>query len=46
MLPKKGLLRILTASGRRIEARFEEGFLTGQVEITVDDYDPVKLPLL
>ena len=46
LLPKKGLLRILTASGRRIEARFEEGFLTGQVEITVDDYDPVKLPLL
>lgn len=45
LLPKAGLLRIVTADGHRIEARFADGLLIGQVEIRIDDHEPVTVPL-
>jgi hypothetical protein len=45
-LPKEGVLIIETASGRRIQARFSSNFLMGEAEITIDDHDPVTVPVL
>lgn len=46
LLPKSGSLTITTASGRVIRVEFSDGFFFGEVEITLDDYDAVSVPLL
>jgi hypothetical protein len=45
MLPKEGTIRIETASGRTIQAKFSSSFPIGEVEITIDDYDPLPVPV-
>lgn len=46
LLPEEGRLTIQTASGHTLIARFSSGLLLDQVEITIDDHDPVTVPLL
>ncbi len=46
-LPKTGTILLETAKGRTIKAVFTEGdWSLGQMQITVDDYAPVTLPVL
>lgn len=42
-LPSSGSLRIVTAGGTTVSAVFSSGFLYGEVEVTIDDYDPVRI---
>lgn len=44
-LPKAGTVRIQTAEGTTITARFSTSFLYGEVQLTIDDYDPVRVPI-
>jgi hypothetical protein len=46
VLPGEGLMRIATAGGTHIAIRFSSGFLLGEVEITIDEHDPVSVPVL
>ncbi|QSQ19626.1 hypothetical protein JY651_30480 [Pyxidicoccus parkwayensis] len=46
-LPKEGTALLETADGHRLEARFEEVlWRVGKVEVTVDDKDPVTVPIV
>lgn len=46
-LPKEGELYVETSSGRRVRARFKSTlWRLGEAEVTVDDRDPVKVPIV
>lgn len=46
-LPKEGTAVLETADGHRLEARFQEVlWRVGKVEVTVDDKEPVTVPVL
>jgi hypothetical protein len=45
-LPKEGVVQIETGSGRRVQATFSELlWVLSQVEIRIDDHEPVVVPL-
>jgi hypothetical protein len=46
-LPKQGTAVLETSDGHRVEARFEEVlWRVGKVEVTIDDKEPVTVPLV
>lgn len=44
-LPKNGTIRVETAEGITITARFSSNFLYGEVELTINNYDTVRVPI-
>lgn len=45
--PEYGSVTVETSGGHRVNARFEPVFWRlGEVELTIDDYDPVTVPLV
>ena len=45
-VPSSGAVIVTTSGGTTIRVEFSENFLTGQAEVTIDDHDPVMIPLL